>query len=109
MFSGGSPAGFCDKPAFGHQLPWQVLRHERGMTNPPYCHGHCCPAHGGPGEGDTIFFVDGHGEDGRPMWCAVMPGFVDLQESEAGFSTNPHEAKAALMRAMLKAREPSNG
>jgi len=44
------------------------------------------------------------------MWCAVMPGFVNLQESDAGFSGDPLLAIANL-RAALKAhsvRDPSD-
>ena len=100
MWMGGTPAGFCDKPAFGHQLPREILEQERGYfgTNnrPAYCHGHCCPAHGGPRQGEPIFFTDGYTENGRPMWCAVMPGFENLQESPAGFDGNPFAARKLL-------------
>lgn len=37
------------------------------------------------------------------MWCAVMPGFVDLQISEAGFSGNPVVAVRNLQEAIAKA------
>jgi hypothetical protein len=40
------------------------------------------------------------------MWCAVMPGFVNLQENRAGFSGNPVKAVSNL-RAALNA-EPGH-
>lgn len=33
------------------------------------------------------------------MWCATGPGFVDLQESKAGFGKTPREAVANLLDA----------
>jgi hypothetical protein len=100
MWSAGVPDGFCDKEAFGQQLPRAILEQERGF-NPrynriPYCHGPCCPGHGGPTADEPRIFMDGHGEDGRPMWCAVNPDFENLQESPAGFSQDPFEARAEL-------------
>lgn len=104
----GSPAGHCDAKAFGPQLPREILR-ERGWPDPLYCPpGPCCPNHGGPKEGDPILFQDGYTEQGRPMWCAVMPDFVDLQESAAGFSGNPIEAVANLRAAIAKASPSQN-
>lgn len=55
MWHGGLPGGFCDKDAFGKQLPSRVYRD--GWTGRTYradgnYHGYipglCCPAHGGP-------------------------------------------------------------
>lgn len=107
MFSGmGYPDGFCDKPAFGPQLPEQFYNLYSGrrdgytgrLLNPwPYCSGHACPTHHGPSEGEPIIFQDGTGEDGRPMYCAVMPGFVNLQESEAEFDQDPRKAVKRLV------------
>lgn len=102
MWMMGLPAGFCGERAFGPQLPRPVLaqRDYRYLLDyPPHCHGHCCPSHGGPKEGDPIIFQDGLTEEGRPMYCAVMPGFVNLQESPAGFSGNPFEALRNLEHA----------
>lgn len=42
MWSGGCPAGFCDKDAFGKQQPDPY-----GLKQ-AYCSGLACPAHGGP-------------------------------------------------------------
>jgi hypothetical protein len=45
MWSGGCPAGFCDEPAYGEQVPpepWQ-----RGLPR-AYAPGLACPGHGGP-------------------------------------------------------------
>jgi len=106
MWMMGVPAGFCDEQAFGPQLPLAVLYRERHY-NPrynraPYCHGPCCPGHGGPREDEPRIFMDGTGDDGRPMWCAVNPDFENLQESPAGFSQDPFEA-----RAKLRAEQPA--
>ena len=99
MWMTGAPAGFCGEPAFGPQLPKAVLQRTRGyFYEPPYSAGHCCPAHGGPEDGAPILFQDGTDHKGRPMWCAVMPGFENLQESPSGFSANPLEA-IRLLRA----------
>lgn len=98
MWMAGMPAGFCGEEAFGPQLPIEVLASERGWRRDdrPYCAGPCCPSHGGPKSGDPIVFQDGYTDKGRPMWCAVMPDFINLQESPAGFSGNAVEAIAAL-------------
>ena len=110
MWMGGSPAGFCDNEAFGPQYPRQYLAAEVSprfaLDSPPYCHGPCCNAHGGPKQGDPIIFQDGLTDRGRPMWCAVMPGFINLQESEAGFSGNPVEAVNNLRVALASAPTP---
>lgn len=101
MWMGGCPAGFCGEPATGPQLPREVLW-ERGWQrgDAPYCHGPCCPKHGGPKEGEPIVFQDGWTEAGRPMWCAVMPDFEDLQASPAGFDGDARRAIANLRAAM---------
>jgi len=106
MWMGGCPSGHCDKPAYGHQLPREILEREHGYggpyNRPPYCFGHCCPAHGGPKEGEVRFFTDGFSARGYQMWCAVMPDFENLQESPAGFSENPFEARALLKAEVAK-------
>jgi hypothetical protein len=95
MWCMGVPSGFCDDEAFGPQLPANVL-----MWGPnrrlPYCHGPCCPGHG-------------YTAEGRPMYCAVMPDFEDLQESPAGFSGNPNKAIANLRAALSRTKENGNG
>jgi len=106
MWMGGGPAGFCAEEAFGPQYPRKYLadRNPRYLLDrPPYCFGPCCPAHGGPKSDEPIIFQDGLTEQGRPMWCAVMPGFVNLQESEAAFSGDPVKAVHDLMAAISKA------
>lgn len=103
MWMGGAPFGHCDEHAEGPQLPARLLYETRGGRDWPYCYGPCCPKHGGPRIGEPIVFQDGLTPDGRPMWCAVMPGFVDLQESEAGFDSNPVMAVALLRAAVAKA------
>ena len=109
MFSGmGGPAGFCDKPAFGPQYPEEFFnpfwRRRDAYTGRllsywPFITGHACPQHHGPKEGDPIIFEDGHTDQGRPMYCAVMPGFVNLQESRAEFDADPCKAIARLKSA----------
>lgn len=107
MWSGmGFPDGFCDKPAFGPQLPREVLAQHNPrylLDHPPYCHGPCCPMHGGPKEGEPIVFQDGYTPQGRPMWCAVMPDFENLQESPAGFDGDGRVAIRNLKSAINKA------
>jgi hypothetical protein len=93
----GCPAGFCDDVAYGHQLPGEILRYERNYDREynrvPYCFGHCCPGHGGPGKDDPRFFTDGITSRGYQMWCCVGPDFENLQESPAGFDGNPFVAR----------------
>ena len=103
MWMGGLPAGFCDEQANGHQLPERYLLETRSFRDPPFCSGHCCPGHGGPKPGGPIIFQDGRTDEGRPMWCAVMPGFINLQESSAGFSGDPLVAVANLRAAIAQA------
>lgn len=108
MWMMGSPSGFCREKAFGPQYPREYLMSmdARFMSvRPPYCLGPCCPKHGGPKSGEPIIFQDGTTEQGRPMWCAVMPGFVNLQESAAGFSGNPIAAVKQLRAAIARAED----
>ena len=105
MWMGGCPAGHCDQEAFGPQYPREYLAEKNArymFDRPAYCHGPCCPAHGGPKADEPIIFQDGLTDKGRPMWCAVMPGFINLQESAVGFSGNPiiavRELRSALSR-----------
>lgn len=107
MWIMGCPAGHCGEQAFGPQLPMEILRLS-GWPDRPYCFGPCCPKHGGPREGEEILFQDGYTGEGRPMWCAVMPDFENLQESPAGFDGNPVKARANLRNALAKA-QPSDG
>lgn len=116
MWMGGSPSGFCGNKAFGPQLPFPILFHERGKRREdvPYCFGHCCPAHGGPKEGEPIIFKDGTTPEGLTMWCAVYPGFENLQESPAGFDGNHFVAREKLKAALAQSnqtqeQEPPNG
>lgn len=106
MWMGGLPSGHCGNPTFGPQLPREILWRERnwGRGDAPYCFGPCCPNHGGPKEGNPIIFQDGYTQQGRQMWCAVMPDFINLQESPAGFSGDPIAAIASLNAALSAAR-----
>lgn len=107
MWMAGFPAGFCDVPANGPQLPMEVLFWSRAWRaeDRPYCFGPCCPNHGGPKDGEPIVFQDGYTEKGRQMWCAVMPDFEDLQISPAGFSGNGNEAIRLLREEIAKGNE----
>ena len=110
MWMGGLPSGFCDRPAFGEQYaknsryapphwgPWE----RKGFLMPggrsaPYAPGYCCDRHGGPSADQNRFVRDGN------MWCAFMPGFVNLQESIAGFG----ETQAAAERNLMSLTAPS--
>lgn len=87
MFQAGSPAGTCDRPAYGEQLnaPFLGLWHGP-YTRPPLAMGYCCEQHGGSSATDTRFMMDGN------AWMAFRPGFENLQESVAGFG--PTQAAA---------------
>lgn len=102
MWMMGCPSGYCGEKAFGPQLPYDVLLATRAWLRKdiPYCNGPCCPVHGGPKDGQPIVFEDGLTEHGRPMYCAVMPDFINLQESPAGFSGSGKQAIENLRRAM---------
>ena len=104
MWMASYPAGYCGKRAFGHQYPREYLAEVVNgrylFDRPAYCFGHCCPDHGGPKQSEIILYQDGYTTSGRPMWCAVMPGFVNLQESDAAFDENP--VRAAGKRAALE-------
>jgi hypothetical protein len=104
MWMGGSPAGHCGKPAYGEQYPREVLAERNArylFDQPAYCFGPCCPAHGGPEADEPRIYRDGYTEHGRPMWCAVMPDFVNLQESPAGFSGDGRIALRNLRAALV--------
>lgn len=60
MWMGGSPSGFCGEAANGPQLPMEVLFWARAWRTQdrPYCHGPCCPNHGGPRDGEPILFAE---------------------------------------------------
>lgn len=107
MWMGGMPAGYCSEKAYGHQLPQQYLEQTRGRRDSAYCFGHACPMHGGPKETEVRIFQDGYTSSGRPMWCAVMPDFINLQESPVGFDGNPMRAVEKLRDAIARTQEPS--
>lgn len=107
LWMSGTPAGFCGEKAHGHQLPKNYLQQTRGLDDAPYCFGHACPKHGGPREDEIRIFQDGYTPEGRPMWCAVMPGFINLQESPAGFDGNAIRAVANLRAAITEAEGES--
>ena len=108
MWMGGCPSGHCGEPAYGEQLPIEILEYDRSYGpnhRPPYCFGPCCPNHGGPKADEIRFFQDGT-ENGRRMWCAVYPDFINLQESPAGFDINPLIARQKLKRELAKVSQP---
>lgn len=112
MFSGYGPSGFCDQPAWGEQYserepsrgqsgryanPTWPVRDRDGYypshlahLRPAFAQSFCCPAHGGPKEDGIRFVRDGN------AWCAFMPGFINLQESVAGFGKTQDLAEADL-------------
>ena len=98
---------FCDEPAWGQQYAegskhapqhWPQ-RNRNGFypshlvhLAPPYVPDLACAAHGGPRVDQIRFVRDGN------MWCAFMPGFENLQESDAGFGETQAEAETNLAR-----------
>ena len=95
MWMGGSPAGFCNDPAYGERPEpdhyWiDAYTQERKRSDNKY-DGYvpalACPGHGGP---STRAYMDGD------AWCAVHPDFINLQESPAGFGDTPEAARTAL-------------
>lgn len=107
MFSGYGPDGFCDRPAWGEQYDFDSGHADPSWLRPgqwaggggrrrPYAPGLCCDWHGGP-RADQIRFV----RDGN-MWCAFLPGFVNLQESIAGSGSTQAKAKADLRANLAK-------
>ncbi len=89
MWSGGCPDGFCDRPAYGEQPPsitrtrWDGHVYHDDGTFAGYVPGLACPIHGGP---RIRTFMDGD------AWCAVLPDFINLQESKAGFGATREQA-----------------
>jgi len=100
MWSGGCPAGFCDEPAYGEQEREQERygqwMHHPYRWAPGYSSGLACFNHGGPA---SRVFRDGD------SWCAVMPDFINLQESPAGFGATPEDARKALAAALARKGE----
>lgn len=98
----GSPSGFCDKPAYGErpepEYYWcDAYSGERRRSDGKYdgyVPGLACPNHGGP---RSRVFKDGS------AWCAVLPDFVNTQESPCGFGDTPEEARANLEKAVAHA------
>lgn len=97
MFSGyGGDAGFCDRPAYGERPEGKTHRRWDGFEwrddgrYAGHVPGLACVAHGGPA---SRVYRDG------AAWCAVMPDFVNPQESVAGFGDTPESARAALVAA----------
>lgn len=107
MWCQGLPAGFCDAPAYGERPPCREFRaaytgklmRMDGKYN-GYVPGLACHSHGGP---KSKVRLDGS------AYCATMPGFVNLQESVAGFGDTPDLARTNLENAMLTARQASKG
>lgn len=91
MWSGGLPAGFCDRAAYGHRPPCEEYRtasgevRRRDFKYNGYIPGLACPAHGGPEtvDIDTLRLKqDAHrycpDEDGR-----CQRGMDDDEEGQA--------------------------
>ncbi len=89
MWMGGLPADFCNAEAYGNQEQGQMRYIEflGGRYWPGYCGGLACYNHGGP---KSRVFKDGN------AYCAVLPDFINLQESAAGFGDTPEEARKNL-------------
>lgn len=93
MWSNGSPGGFCDAEAFGHRpkgktiVRWDGFQYRSDGLYAGYVPALACNSHGGP---EFRTFMDGN------AWCAVLPDFTNLQESQAGFGETKEAAVAAL-------------
>ncbi|WP_140803788.1 hypothetical protein [Rhodanobacter glycinis] len=94
MWSGGCPNGFCDNAAYGEpEFSQRAINRVTGQTYrldgryDGYVPGLACHAHGGP---RVRTFMDGS------AWCAVLPDFINLQESNAGFGETREAAIAQL-------------
>lgn len=94
MWMNGSPAGFCDRPAYG--IPPHSPQHMNYCINEMqrddlryngYVPALACIGHGGP---RSRVFKDGN------KYCAVFPDFVNLQESESGWGDSIQEARLDL-------------
>lgn len=90
MWQRGLPAGFCDEDAFS-----EPTKNGRILYT-GYVPGLACPGHGGE---QSRVFKDGN------QWCAVMPDFINLQESPAGFGNTQLEARSDLHNSILIARK----
>lgn len=105
MWMGGLPSGQCDAPAWGKYIPgetrrdgWtgQVFRVDGGYDG--YVPDLACPKHGGPKPDAPRVLQDGTGKDGRPMYFALYPDFINLQESPAVFDQRPWVAVERLLK-----------
>lgn len=92
MWSGGCPAGFCDKEAYS-QFSLRV-----DPKHTPYSAGLRCSAHGGADALGIRINREGVGIDGRSMFHAFRPDFVNLQESVSGFGQSIHLAACDLAK-----------
>lgn len=94
MWGGGTPAGFCDCPAFGERP--QAVTHRRydgfewrdDGRYAGFVPGLACPMHGGP---KLVTQQDGN------AWMAALPGFTNLQECETGWGDTEEAAIADLL------------
>ena len=94
MWMGGSPAGFCDKEAYGvpprssRIFNYGIMEEQRtdGRYD-GYVPALACIGHGGP---KSRVFRDGN------VICAVFPDFINLQESESGWGDTAEAARANL-------------
>lgn len=105
MWMGGLPAGHCGEPAWGEYIPGPTfkdawtgeVRRLDGKYH-GYVSGLACPKHGGPEPGAPRVLQDGYSDQGRPMYFAFYPDFINLQESPAAFSTKPWVAVEKLLK-----------
>jgi hypothetical protein len=94
MWMGGSPCGFCDKPAYGKPpksgrfFNYGAMEMQRNDNRyDGYVPALACIGHGGP---RSRVFKDGD------SFCAVFPDFTNIQESDCGFGDTIEAARAAL-------------
>ena len=96
MWMGGAPSGFCDNPAYGipprsaRIFNYGIMEEQRvdGRYD-GYVPALACIGQGGP---RSRVVKDGD------AWCAVVPDFTNLQESESGWGDNPEAAREDLRK-----------
>lgn len=109
MFSTYGDAGFCDRPAYGERPPgltrtrWDGFQYRDDGRYAGYVPALACPGHGGPTL-DSFAIPGGSVYRDGDKWCSVGPGFINMQESDAGFGDTPADATAALVA--MSAKEP---
>lgn len=86
-YSQGAPHSQITKEQIAH---WRIWIAQRGADGDALCDLALKGLSGGPDEGYRVV------KDGN-AWCATGPGFINLQESKAGFGHTPLVALGELI------------